>query len=189
MDIVISTGVLAALITGLALLAAHRQNRKHDDLINKSNKQHDATLLLMKNSLSKDAHVSSHLYTRKAIILEEAYNIIGELHYWAEKCLVPLTSKDFGTTKDKADKMIGKFEEFRLFTFKNSPFIDEKSSLWMEQSNLMTAVNFIHKMSLDESGDSTNQKWIKSVNMLKKELKPASDEIKAEIKQLMNNER
>jgi hypothetical protein len=53
MDIIISTVVLAALITGVTLLAAHRQNRKHDDLINKSNKQHDETLLVMKNLRSQ----------------------------------------------------------------------------------------------------------------------------------------
>jgi len=179
----------AATLSAVTLYLVHWQNRNLTKLIHEKDAQYSKDIALLNHHLSKEAHASSYLYTRKADILEEGYKIIGQIHFWAEKCVVPLTSKDFGGPKEKAEKMISKFEDFRLFTLKNAPFIDQKSSLWMKQSDLMEAVNFIHNKLSIECENEIDEKWHESVNMLKEKLQPAANEIREEIQKLMNNDR
>ncbi|MCZ2809223.1 MAG: hypothetical protein O2V44_07715 [Candidatus Bathyarchaeota archaeon] len=174
MDVLVSSALLAALVSALVLFSVHRQNRLHAE-----------TLAHISNGLSKEAHAANHLYTRKAMFLEEAYHIIGDLYFWAEKCVVPATAFDFGSDKDKANKMIKAFEDFRLLTLKNSPFIHEQSMIWGAQSDLMVSVNHIHNMVNSNGYKGGSPQWQGAVNTFQDKLLPLASAVKEEVRELM----
>lgn len=174
MEILISSALLAALVSALALFSVHRQDRLHAETVARIN-----------SSLSKEAHAANHLYTRRAMFLEEAYQIVGELYFWAEKCVVPATAFNFGNDKQKADKMIKAFEDFRLLTLKNSPFIEEKSMIWLAQGDLMASVNNIHSMVNSSGYQAGSPEWQDAVKAFQDKLQPLASAVKDEVRELM----
>jgi hypothetical protein len=174
MEVLVSSALLAALVSALVLYSIHRQNRLHAE-----------TLARISSGLSKEAHAANHLYTRRAMFFEETYQLIGELYFWAEKCVVPVTAFHFGSDKDKADKMIKAFENFRLLTLKNSPFIHEDSIIWGAQSDLMTSVNHIHNMVNSNGYKGGSPQWQGAVNTFQDKLLPLASAVKHEVRELM----
>jgi|GEM_PF-4425974 len=185
MEVVISSAILAALISGLVLFAVHRLNRAHASIENELNRSHADTVAALNHGFSKKAHAANHLYTRKADYLEKAYDIVGELYFWAEKVVVPATAYDFGTDKEKAEKMIKAFEDFRFLALKKSPFIEEDSKIWDAQVEMMGSVNHIHNLVNSGNFQADSEEWKDAVKVFQERLQPLASALKEEVRALM----
>ncbi len=182
----VKIGVLvASLFSILATYSVARLTRKHSSLENNVNRQHAETVAALNHTYTKEAHASNHLYTRKAVHLEEASKIVGELEFWAEKCVVPRTRTDFGSKKDIAAKMSLCFEDLSKhtmqfpFTYKNIP--DFYSNL----GDLMGSVNYIENTVHSDDFSASSEAWTDAVSRFRSNLTPLTRELQKEIEALM----
>lgn len=189
MEVIISATVLATLISVLFLFIVHRLNRTHTSIENELNRSQNETISILNHTLSKEAHAANYLYVRKAEYLENAYDIVGEIFFWAEKIVVPVTAYDFGTDKDKSENMIKAFEDFRLMSLKKSPFIDENSMVWKAQFGMLSSVNHIYGLANSENFCADSQEWRDAVEVFQERLQPLREALKKEVRALMNIER
>ncbi|MFT6779332.1 MAG: hypothetical protein ACJAV1_003275 [Paraglaciecola sp.] len=186
MEILVSAAVLGTLFSGLFLYGVHRLNRNHVSIENNMTRAHAESLASVNSSLSKEAHAANHLYTRKAICFEEASKIVGDLIFWAEKCVVPSTSFDFGTKKEIADKMAKSFEDLRLYTLQYSAFFNESADLQSNLCELMESVNHIQNMVNSDGFSAGQPSWVKAVDVFRRKLTPVASTFKKEIHALMS---
>lgn len=186
MEIIISSAILGTLLSGLFLFSVHRLNRNHVTIENKMNRVHVDSMALINNSLSKEAHAANHLYTRKAICFEEASKIVGDLIFWAEKCVVPSTSYNFGSKSDIAKKMAKAYEDLRHYTLQYSAFFDESSDLETNLGLLMGSVNNIQNLVNSKGFNAGQPAWINAVKVFQDQLTPVASAFKKEIHTLMS---
>jgi hypothetical protein len=188
MEVIISSAVLSVLISSLALYTIHRVNRNHSSLENEINRAHAFTLASINHNFSKEAHAANYLYTRKAIFLEQAYDHVGELSFWAEKCVVSTTNYDFGTPQEIAVKMMKCFEDYRLLSIKKAPFIKDKSEIWKIQYELSSTVNYIANQANSNDFSAESQEWKDAATAFRDRLPPLSELLKKEVRLLMEHQ-
>ncbi|MCG7564203.1 hypothetical protein [Pseudoalteromonas sp. McH1-42] len=177
--------LLASLFSILATFSVARLTRKHSTLEGNVNRQHAETLATLNHVYSKEAHASNHLYTRKATHLESAAKIVGELEFWAEKCVVPRTRTDFGTKQEIAAKMSMAFEDLTKHTM-HFPFaFKEIPDFQKNLGDLMGAVNYIENMVHSKDFSASSQAWNEAVEQFRFTLSPLISGLHKEIDALM----
>ena len=149
------------------------------------NRSHQETLAALNYAYSKEAHAANHLYTRKASHLERASEIVGDLKFWAEKCVVPRTRTDFGPKEEIASKMSRSFEDLSLHIMKY-PFVFEGvDEFYGSMGKLMGCVNFIENMANSKDFSSESKAWKEAVERFQTELTPLTQAIQDEINRVM----
>lgn len=148
-------------------------------------REHQKTLAALNHAHSKEAHAANHLYTRKASHLEQASSIVGDLKFWAEKCVVPRTRTDFGTKEEIASKMSKAFEDLSLHAMKYPFVFKGVDGFYGSMGKLMGCVNFIENMANSTDFSSKSKAWEEAVERFQTELAPLSQSIQDEVHKVM----
>ena len=166
--------LLVGLVSVLATYSIWRLNRSHQE-----------TLAALNHAYSKEAHAANHLYTRKASHLEKASEIVGDLKFWAEKCVVSRTRTDFGNKEIIASNMSQAFEDLSLHAMKY-PFVFEGiQDFYGTMNKLVGCVNFIENMANSKDFSSDAKAWKDAVERFQTELSPLAQAVQDEINRVM----
>lgn len=185
-----------SLVSTLVLYQIHSINRRQSSLeahINRKqiadeniiDRAHSETLTTLNHAYSKEAHAANHLYTRKASHLENAGKILGDLKFWAEKCVVPRTQSDFGTKKEIAKKMSMSFEDLSQLSMQYPISFKEIADFQECMGNLMGCVNYIENMVNSNDFNPKSETWVLAISKFQSELSPLTVAIQSEIENLM----
>ncbi|HHQ4474502.1 hypothetical protein [Aeromonas sp. S41-2] len=185
MEYVTIGSLLAALMSILATFSVQRLSNKHSALEGLLNRNHSTTLAALNHAYSKEAHAANHLYTRKASHLEKAGQIVGDLNFWAEKCVVPRTRVDFGSKQEIADRMSRAFEDLTQHTMQFPVAFKRIEGFQTHMGNLMASVNFIENMVHSQNFSAESDAWKNAVLRFMNELSPLTSALQNEIEVLM----
>lgn len=167
--------LLVGLITALVSFAVWRLSKSHQE-----------TLAAINHAYSKEAHAANHLYTQKASHLEKAGEIVGDLKFWAEKCVVPRTRTDFGSKEEIASKMSKCFEDLSNHVMRYPFTFDGIPKFYENLGSLMGCVNFIENMVNAGDFKSDSKEWKESVTRFQNELAPLTQSLQNEINALIH---
>lgn len=185
MEYVTIGSLLANLMSILAMFSVHRLSRRHNSLEGTLNRNHSTTLAALNHANSKEAHAANHLYTRKASHLEKAGQIVGDLKFFAEKCVVPRTRVDFGSKQEIADRMSRAFEELTQHTMQFPVAFKKIDGFPTHMGNLMASVNIIENMVHSQNFSAESDVWRNAVSRFMNELSPLTNALQNEIEVLM----
>lgn len=189
--------IFGALFSTLALIYIHvfnrRQtsfenslNRNQSESLAELNRQHAEIISALNHRYSKEAHAANFLYTKRAEQLEAASKIVGDLEFWAEKCVVPRTRTVFGTNQEIAGRMSKAFEDLTLFTMQHPSAFGQIENFYSYIGKLMDSVNFIENMVYASDYSSSSEAWKSAVMRFQKELSPLTSALQLEIEKIMN---
>ncbi|MFM2657479.1 hypothetical protein [Vibrio owensii] len=177
--------IVTPLIAILALFSVHRLNRRQNSTEQEINRNHSDTLAAINHAYSKEAHASNHIYTRKAVHLEKAGELVGDLKFWAEKCVVPRTKTDFGEKQDIAKKMSMAFEDLIKLTMQYPFAFGEIEDFQGLLGNLMATVNRIENLVDSNEFNSKSPSWIEAVLEFQQQLSPLANAIQEQVIKMM----
>ncbi|MCG3767335.1 hypothetical protein EXA23_14175 [Vibrio cincinnatiensis] len=188
--------VVTPLLAILALFSVHRLNRRQNTIEQEINRKHDRhekhidrnhseMLAAINHANSKEAHTSNHIYTRKAVHLEKAGELIGELKFWAEKCVVSRTRTNFGAKQDIAKKMSMAFEDLSKLIMQYPFAFWEIEGLHELLGNLMTTVNHIENLVNSDEFNSKSHSWTEAVKEFQQQLSPLTHAIQSQVINMM----
>ncbi|AGR00048.1 TPA: hypothetical protein NKQ43_003489 [Vibrio parahaemolyticus] len=177
--------VVTPLLAILALYSVHRLNRKQNSTEQEMNRNHSEALSAINHAYSKEAHASNHIYTRKAVHLEKAGELIGELTFWAEKCVVPRTRTDFGSKQKIAKRMSMAFEDLSKLNMQYSFAFREIEGFQEMLGNLMATVNHIENLVNSDQFNSQSPSWAKAVQEFQQQLSPLANTIQNQVIKMM----
>jgi len=175
-EIIAAGGVIATLITVLATFSIWRQSKLHQEALATLNHLH-----------SKEAHAANHLYTRKASHLEKGGAMVGDLKFWAEKCLTPRTKTDFGSKKENAARMTRRFETLSNLAMRYPFAFNDIPNFNKTMGNLMGCVNRIEGLVTSEDPTSKPDKWQEAADSFHKTLAPLTKELQEEINKVISS--
>lgn len=189
--------ILLGLLSTLVLFYIHKLNRRQSYLESTLNRnqseslaelsrKHAEVIAALNHNYSKEAHAANLLYTKRAEQLETASKIVGELEFWAEKCVVPRTRTEFGTKQEIASKMSKAFEDLTYLYMQHPATFKKIDNFYSHVGKLMANVNFIENMVHTNDFSASSEAWNSAVLSFQKELSPLTAVLQSEIEKIMN---
>ena len=178
---------IAAVISAIAVFLVARWTMKHSKQQEELNRLHLDSLTAQEHANSKEAHTINHFHTRKTIHLEHAGKLLGEIKFWAEKCVVSRTRTQFGTHQQIAAKMslafekLSKYEMCYPYAFKNK----NQEKFQEKLGELMALVNNIENMTHSMHFNKDSYVWKTAIKEFEDELKPFIERLQTDLNKLL----
>lgn len=178
--------VFATLLGAAAVFIGNRQSNKYNKLEGKINRNHERLLADLNDVRSRQQYINNKNYTRNANYLERAANLIGDINYWAEKCVVSRTTLDFGEPKTAAKKMSSAIEA--LFKLQmNYPYAFKGIKKFDTQiGDLMASVNNIVNKLNQPDYDKNSAALQETVKEFQGKLSPLISNLQKELDSFMS---
>ena len=171
---------IAAVISAIAVFLVARLTIKHNKQQEELNRLHLDSLTAQEHANSKEAHTINHFHTRKTIHLEHAGKLLGEIKFWAEKCVVPRTRTQFGTHQQIAAKMSLAFEKLSQYEMCYHYAFKDQADFQKKLGELMALVNNIENMTHDDA-------FVAAIKEFEGELKPFIESLQTDLNELIGS--
>lgn len=171
---------IAAVLNVIAIFLVARLTIKHSKRQEKLNRSHLVILAAQEHANSKEAHTINHFHTRKTMHLEHAGKLLGEINFWAEKCVVPRTRTQFGTHQQIAAKMSLAFEKLSQYEMCYHYAFKDQKKFQDKLGDLMALVNNIENMTYDDA-------FVAAVKKFQDELKPFIESLQTDLNELIGS--
>ncbi len=171
---------IAAVISAIAVFLVARLTIKHNKQQEELNRLHLDSLTAQEHANSKEAHTINHFHTRKTMHLEHAGKLLGEIKFWAEKCVVSRTRTQFGTHQQIAAKMSLAFEKLSKYAMCYPYAFKDQEKFQDKLGELMALVNNIENMTHDDA-------FVAAVKKFEDELKPFIESLQTDLNELIGS--
>lgn len=171
---------IAAVISAIAVFLVARLTIKHNKQQEELNRLHLDSLTAQEHANSKEAHTINHFHTRKTMHLEHAGKLLGEIKFWAEKCVVSRTRTQFGTRQQIAAKMSLAFEKLSKYEMCYHYAFEDQADFQKKLGELMALVNNIENMTYDDA-------FVAAVKKFEDELKPFIESLQTDLNELIGS--